>query len=106
MTFAVTQDKVRRIEDEDQRAHMLVNVAAQGNQARRVEHDGWNRPFVRPVTSQVETLGWREGKDVVISIIEVREQDAGSGLDRQERRHKVEILLRHFRFGGGSPFRK
>src|SRR5207249_3114829 len=70
--FLITRHKIRRIEDEDQSTHVLVNVTTNRDQAGNVKDYGRNRSFIRAITSEIETLRGRERKNIVIRIIKVR----------------------------------
>src|SRR5436309_481215 len=101
--FVIACHEIRRIENEDQRAHVLVNVATKRDQAGHIKDHRRNRPFVRAVASEVETLRWREGKNIVKSIVKVWKCHSRARLHRQERRHKLQVFLAHLlRRGWGS----
>ena len=46
--------KIWRLQNENETAHMLVNVAAQRHQPRRVKNLRRDRPLIRPIAPQIE----------------------------------------------------
>src|ERR1051325_2648967 len=77
--------EIRRLEHENKPSHVFVNIAADGNEAGHVENLRGYRPFVRTVTPEIKTFCRREGEDIVIRIIEVREFDFRSHLNRDRK---------------------
>ena len=75
---------------------MLVNVAPQCDQARLIENFCRDRAFLRAITANIESLGRRVGKDVVISVVKVREFNPGPNSYREKRWNERQILLRDF----------
>jgi len=88
------RDKVRRVEHENEAAHVFVNVATQSDESRDIEDLGWDWLFVGPVTAEIETFRGRVGKDIVIGVVVVWKFHARADAHRQERRDEREIFLR------------
>src|SRR5205085_5848226 len=82
-------------------AHSLVNLAMNGDRSRFIEND-CGRLFVLAIPTEVETLRFRIGKDVVISVVHVRELHRCPDQDRQQVRRERDVLLRYLsrRLGG------
>src|SRR4030095_1003379 len=87
-------DEIRSVQNQDQPAHVFVNVAAQRNQTRFFEHLCRYGTFLRAITAEVESFDRRIGKDVVISVVEIRKFNSGSNSDRKKRWNERQILLR------------
>src|SRR5262249_14094834 len=94
MSFRICHRKIRSIQNQDQPAHMFVNVAAQRDQARFVENLCRDRTLLRTITAQVEALGGRVGKDVVISVVKIWKFNLGSNSYRKKWRNEGQIFLR------------
>src|ERR1044072_7872365 len=74
-------------------AHVLVEVAAQGDEGGAVEELGrWWR-LVGAVATEVEALGWGEREDVVVGGVLVWKLDARAGADGQEAWNKSQVAL-------------
>ena len=85
---------------DDERAHLIVDVAAERDHARLVEMD--RARLVLGEQLQLELLGRREGIDVVLGRIEVREGHVrADGNDGQERM-KLQVLLRDHEAAAGT----
>ena len=78
-------------EHEDERAHVRMDVAEDADDARAIEPDRLRVPD--RVASEVERLGLRERKDVVVGVIAVRKIDRRAGHDRQHVRHERLVAL-------------
>jgi hypothetical protein len=79
---------------------MLVNIATQRHQPWHIEDLRRNRFFLRPITAQVETLGGRVGKNIVVGVLlEIRKFHLCAYPHRQERGNKGQLFL-HDLFGG------
>src|SRR5689334_4062006 len=53
----VCGDKIGRVQNENETAHVLVNIAAQRYQPWGVENLRRDRPLIRPIASQIEAFG-------------------------------------------------
>ncbi len=93
--------KIRRLQDENRAAHSLVDFAMDGDRSRFIENDGGGL-FVFPKTAEVESFGFRIGKDVVVGVVHIRKIDRCSDENRQEIGRECDIFLRYLgrRFGG------
>ncbi len=89
----VRHHKVRTIQNQDQSAHVFVNVAPKYDKARLIENLRRDRSFIRPITPKIKTFGRRVGKNVVISVIKIWEFNFGSDPHREKRRNERQILL-------------
>src|SRR5687768_6892288 len=92
---ALSGRKVRRIHDHDVRAHLLVNVAADGYDSGRVELDGDGR--LADVQGKLKAPRRRDGVDLVTDVVAVRKLDPRSRLHRKDVRHEVAVFLIHDR---------
>src|SRR5450432_881230 len=86
--------KIGRLQDEDSAAHSLVNLTVNGDFPRLVENDR-GRFFVFAITAQIEPFCLRIGKNVVVSVVHIRELDRAADQDRQEIWRERDVLLRH-----------
>src|SRR5437667_1147311 len=82
------------IQNQDQSAHVFVNVAPKYDQARLIENLRRDRSLIRAITPKIKTFGRRVGKNIVISVIEIWELDFCPDMHRQERWKESQILLR------------
>ena len=106
MAVRVAQHEMGGVEDEDDGAHVLVDVAAKRDHSGDVEDLRGHGPLVRAVAAEVEALRRRIGEDIVVGVVEIRKLHAGADLDREEHRHEVQVLLGHGRGRGGRRPRK
>jgi hypothetical protein len=91
----VRHDEMRGRQHQDKPAHVFMDIAAKRNQAGHVEDLGRDRLLIRAIAAEIEALGGRVGKDVVIGVfLQVRKFDFRSDLDGQQSRDKGEIFLR------------
>src|SRR6476620_8593417 len=94
MPFAVCLLKIRRLQDENCPAHLLVDLAVGRDHSRLIEQNrSWLLVF--PVASEVEPLRFRVGENVVISVVEIRKLYSRAYLNSQETGSEADILLRH-----------
>jgi len=96
----IRNDKIRGVQNKNQSAHPLMDIAAQGHQSRYVKDFLWNRSFLRAIAANVETLCRRVRENAVIGVIKIREFDSGPDLHWQECRKEGVILLRDLLFRG------
>ena len=82
------------IQNQDQSAHVFVNVAPKYDQARLIENLRRDRSLIRAITPKIKTFGRRVGKNVVLSVIKIWEFNLGSDPHREKRWKERQILLR------------
>src|SRR5262249_19035224 len=87
----VRRYEVRRVEHENEPAHVFVDVAVERHKARYIEELRGNRALVGQVAPEIEPLGLRVGKDVVIRVVLVGELDRGARANCEQRRHESQI---------------
>lgn len=80
----VREGVVRRVGHDDVRDHVVVDVAAERHDARRVEHDWW--VDLAAIQRQLEFLRGRERVDLVAHEVAVRERDGRADRHDQDRR--------------------
>src|SRR5262249_65261 len=78
----IRHHKMRSIDHEHEPAHVLVNIATQRHKSGLVKNFRRNRPFLRTISAEIESFGRRIGEDAVIGVVEIREFDPCSDLDR------------------------
>src|SRR3954451_1451114 len=93
MSVSIRDGEIRRVEDENQAAHVFMNVAAQRDEAGLVEYLGGRGIFVRRITPEVEPFCRGVRENVVIGVVEVREINFRPDLDREQSGTKSEVLL-------------
>src|SRR5207245_1989482 len=93
-SFSVCHHKMGSIQNQDQSAHVFVNVAPKYHQARLIENLRRDRSLIRAITPKIKTFGRRVGKNIVISVIEIWEFNLGSDPHRKKRWKERQILLR------------
>src|SRR5207245_11327673 len=93
-SFSVCHHKMGSIQNQDQSAHVFVNVAPKYHQARLIENLRRDRSLIRAITPKIKTFGRRVGKNIVISVIEIWEFNLGSDPHRKKRWKESQILLR------------
>src|ERR1043165_10159356 len=93
--------EVRRVDDDDERAHLVMDVAAERHHSRFLERDGIRRAAL--VERKLERLGGGKGVEVVLDVVKVRGGDGGAGLDGEDMRDEGAVLLLH---DGGAPRRR
>ena len=90
----------RAVGDDDERAHLVVDVAAERHHARLFE---MNRSRLIPGEQlQLEPLRRREGIYVVLGRIEVRERHVRADGDNGQERMKLDIFLRDHEAAGSA----
>ena len=85
---------------------MFVNITAKCYQAGHIENLRWDRPFVWPISSNIEPLRRRIRKNTMVSVVEVREFYSCADLHWQKRRKKCQIFLCDLFRCGRSRFGK
>src|ERR1043165_1021206 len=93
--------EVRRVDDDDERTHLVMDVAAERHDAGFVEEHGIRRAAF--VQRELEGLGGGEGVDVVLDVVEVGEADGRARLDGEDVRDEGAVLLLH---DGGAARRR
>src|SRR5687768_2863155 len=84
---------MRGRQHQDESAHMLVNIAPEGDQAWAVESLKGDRPFLWTIAAKIEPFGRRVRKDVVISVIQIGKFDTGANLHGQQSWDESKVLL-------------
>ena len=78
-------------ENEDEGAHVRVNIAEDANDARPIETDRLG--VARCIASEIERLGGRQREDVMVRLVVVREIHRRSSNDGQHVRHERLVPL-------------
>ena len=92
--IGIGRREMRRGQNENESPHVLVNVAAQRDESGHVKDLGGNRFFIGTISPEVETLGRRVGKNVMVSVLLlVREFDFCPHLHWQKDGDKGQLLL-------------
>jgi len=92
----VGRDCPRRVRDIDECHHVVVDVAADGGDARLVEHD--RRRFLALFDFVFELLDLRERIDLMHRRVVVREHHMTALADRHHQRHEHLVALVDHRF--------
>src|SRR6202022_23578 len=86
--------KIRRLQNQNDAAHAIVDFTMNRDYARLVEDD-CARFFLLAKAAQVETLRFRIGKNIVISVVHVGKLDGGTDAYGNKIGREGDILLRH-----------
>src|SRR5438552_17917716 len=97
--FRIRHNNIRRVENKNEPAHVLVNITPKRDQARSVKNFGRDRTLFRTITTEIEPFRGRVGKYTVIGVIEVWEFDPRVHLHRQERRSEERRVGKEGRCG-------
>ncbi len=96
MPVHICHHEIRSIQNQHQSAHVFVNVAPQRDQTRLIKNLYGNWTFLRAITAEIKSFGGRVGKDVVVSVVKIREFNLRTNSYREKRWNEGQILLRDF----------
>src|SRR5688572_7008242 len=83
--------EIRRLHDDDNRAHSGVDVAEDVADSRFVEHDGFRPPSL--VKAKIKFLAVESGENIVEERILIRKIHGGADLNCQQSRQEALVLL-------------
>src|SRR5438094_4284989 len=91
VSTCVCHYKIRSIQNQDQSAHMFVNVAPKYDQSRLIEDLRWNRSLILPIQPKIKTLGRGVGNSVVGRIVDMWEFNRGFSAHGKEQGDERQI---------------
>src|SRR3954468_3945689 len=95
MTRGIRFDEVRRVQNQNGAAHMLVNFAVELYDAGFIENEGGGF-FIFTISAEIESSGFGIGENVVIALIEIGEFHECADFDWNDARRKLKMFLFNF----------